>query len=254
MFETIARESKSGGTPPQWMSSHPDPGNRTAYINKEAAALTLAASADTSGFATIKPTFASLAPAKGMQELAKRGNAVAADGTGPVSVGTPGQPVPAPAAQYRNVSAGGIFQASVPTNWTQLASKQSVRYVPENGYGQINGQVAFTHGIEFGVARASSRNLQEATQAWLNAVAQGNPELRAAGQAQMTKISDRTAIAIPLSNPSPLGGREMIGVYTVFLADGNLFYYLTIVPEAESQAYGEVFQRIGQSLKLIDVR
>src|SRR5262245_29547556 len=37
MFETIERESKSsGGSGPQWMSSHPDPGNRTQYINKEA--------------------------------------------------------------------------------------------------------------------------------------------------------------------------------------------------------------------------
>ena len=41
MFETIERESKGGGSP-QWMSSHPNPGNRTAYINKEATALTVA--------------------------------------------------------------------------------------------------------------------------------------------------------------------------------------------------------------------
>src|SRR6187431_2458672 len=37
MFETIERESKSsGGSGPQWMSSHPNPGNRTVYITKEA--------------------------------------------------------------------------------------------------------------------------------------------------------------------------------------------------------------------------
>src|SRR4051794_32541148 len=34
MFETIERESRSGGgSGPQWMSSHPDPGNRSLYIN-----------------------------------------------------------------------------------------------------------------------------------------------------------------------------------------------------------------------------
>ncbi len=251
MFETIERESKGGGGSPQWMNSHPNPGNRTAYITKEASALVVAQPADTSGFASTKTTFASLAPPKTMQELSKRGNAVADSSASP---GTPGEPVPAPAAQYRNVSAGGIFQAAVPANWTQLASKQSVRYAPQNGYGQANGQVVFTHGIEFGVARASSRNLTDATQAWLNAVAQGNPELRAAGEQVPIRISNRSAIATPLVNPSPLGGRERIGVYTVFLADGNLFYYLTIVPEAESQAYDEVFQRIGRSLKLTDVR
>ena len=37
MFETIEREAKSsGGGGPQWLNSHPNPGNRTEYINKEA--------------------------------------------------------------------------------------------------------------------------------------------------------------------------------------------------------------------------
>ena len=47
MFETIESESKGGGDP-QWMSSHPNPGNRTAYITKEAEALTIAPAPDTS--------------------------------------------------------------------------------------------------------------------------------------------------------------------------------------------------------------
>src|SRR5262245_45771128 len=41
MFETIAKESGGSGGNPQWMSSHPDPGNRTVYINKEAEALAI---------------------------------------------------------------------------------------------------------------------------------------------------------------------------------------------------------------------
>src|SRR3982750_3302462 len=35
MFETIERETKSSGSP-EWLSSHPNPGNRTQYITKEA--------------------------------------------------------------------------------------------------------------------------------------------------------------------------------------------------------------------------
>src|SRR5688572_31137352 len=55
MFETIERETRSsGGSGPQWMSSHPDPGNRTQYITKEAELLTIAGAADSSGFAPIK--------------------------------------------------------------------------------------------------------------------------------------------------------------------------------------------------------
>src|SRR4029453_13524146 len=62
MFETIEREtSGSGGSGPQWMSSHPNPGNRTEYITKEASMLQVApASRDARGFPDIKTTFASL--------------------------------------------------------------------------------------------------------------------------------------------------------------------------------------------------
>jgi len=73
MFETIERESKSnGGSGPQWMSSHPNPGNRTQYINKEASALTVASAADDREFAPVKAAFASLPPAKSMRDLERR--------------------------------------------------------------------------------------------------------------------------------------------------------------------------------------
>ena len=68
------------------------------------------------------------------------------------------------------------------------------------------------------------------------------------------RISQRSAIGTPLVNPSPLGGQERIGVYTTFLADGSLFYYLTIVPENDVDAFREAFQRVGQSIRLTDVR
>ena len=72
MFETIqAQAQQGGGGPPGWLSDHPDPGNRTDYITKEAEALTIASAADMSGFAPIKASFASLPPAKSMGELAK---------------------------------------------------------------------------------------------------------------------------------------------------------------------------------------
>jgi beta-barrel assembly-enhancing protease len=51
MFETIEKESQSsgGGGTPQWMNSHPNPGNRTLYITKEAEMLKIGPAADASG-------------------------------------------------------------------------------------------------------------------------------------------------------------------------------------------------------------
>ena len=258
MFETIARETQGGGNP-QWMSSHPDPGNRTMYITREAEMLTVATVADASNFEPVKTAFASLSPAKSMADLAK-GNAAAAGGGGgagsepPPAVGTPGQPVPHPSGQFRDIKGGKVFEASVPSDWTALQGSSTIKIVPQNGYGPINGQTVFTHGVEFGVTKASSRDLREATKQWLQGVAQNNPELRLTGNPQDIRISQRSALALTLVNPSPLGGAERIGLYTAILADGSLFYYLTIAPEKDLPAFQDVFLRIGESIRLTEMR
>ncbi len=253
MFETIERETQStGASGPQWLSSHPNPGNRTQYINKEAELLTIPKAADTSGFTPIKTVVAALPPPKSMADLAKA-NRPEANGAR-AAVGTPGEPVPRPSTQYHDIKGGKVFQASVPADWTALASKSAIKVVPQNGYGELSGRAVFTYGVEFGVANSASRDLREATNAWLNAVAQSNPDLHVTGAQQATRISQRSALATPLINPSPLGGQERIVVYTTFLTDGTLFYYLTLVPENDAAAFEETFQRIGESIRLREAR
>jgi Zn-dependent protease with chaperone function len=253
-FETIEKEAQAsgqGGTP-QWLSSHPNPGNRSQYITKEAEQLTIGPAADTSRFQPIKTAFASLPPAKSMSELARAGTAAAS--AAPTSVGTPGQPVPRPSTQYKDITGGKVFQASVPAEWTSVPSTSALKVVPPNGYGQLNGQLVFLYGVEFGLAKANSRDLQDATRAWLNTVAQNNPELRLAGNPQAVRMSQRSAMAVPLVRPSPIGGQEFIGAYTTFLVDGTLFYYLTIVQEKDLAAFQDTFRRVGESIRLTDVR
>ena len=253
MFETIESESK-GGDNPQWLSSHPNPGNRTAYITKEAEALTIAPSPDTSQFQPIKARFASLPKAKTMAEVEKGTAGGTAGDETRHSVGTVGQPIPAPSSNFRDFSAGKVFQASAPDNWTPLPEKTSVKVVPQNGYGELNGQSVFTHGVEFGIAKASSRDLTEATRAFLQAVAQSNPDLKLAGQQQNVLMSGRSALAVPLTNSSPLGGQESIVLATTFLVDGNLFYFLSVAPERDAQSLQPTFRRIFQSIKLTDAK
>ena len=153
MFETIAGEAKSsGGGTPQWMSSHPDPGNRTQYITQEARSLTIATPADQSQFEPIKKAFASLPAAKTRpsSRAARRPRTQIRLSR----LARPVSPFPPPSSQYKSISGGKVFQASVPSNWTSLASNSSIKAVPENGYGQLNGQTAFTHGVEFGITKA----------------------------------------------------------------------------------------------------
>jgi Zn-dependent protease with chaperone function len=248
MFETIQKEGN--GAPPQWLSSHPNPGNRTQYIAEEAAQLQIAGRPDQSGFQSVKRRFASLPAAKSMADIARSGGE-GGRGEETIAVGRIGEPVPAPASQSRQVRGGQLFEAAVPQNWTAVPSNASVKYVPQNGYGEHQGQTVLTHGVELGVAPASSRDLREATGTLVSSFLQGNPGMRA-GETTAIRISGRPGLATPLAGRSAVGGEERVGLYTTLLGDGNLFYYVTVVPEREASRYRAAFDRVGQSIRLND--
>jgi beta-barrel assembly-enhancing protease len=252
MFETIQAQSKGSGGP-EWMSSHPNPGNRSTYIAQEASMLRIApAPSSAADFSAIKRELASLPPAKSMADLARNNGGGSTGDNAPASVGRVGEPVPPPSTAYRGVRGGELFQTAVPSNWQAVTSNSTVKFVPQNAYGELNGETVFTHGVELGVARAASRDLVESTDALLNALAQGNPNLRQVEQPRQTRLSQRTAIEHQLVNRTPNGGQERVGLITTFLSDGSLFYMLTIVPSAESSRYQPAFSRVASNLRLTD--
>jgi predicted Zn-dependent protease len=73
MFETIEREG--GGRAPQWLSDHPNPGNRVAYINAEAMALTVEHPLGPSdAFDRTQARLKTMSTAPTLAELARRNN------------------------------------------------------------------------------------------------------------------------------------------------------------------------------------
>jgi len=257
MFETISKQGQSSGAP-EWLSSHPNPGNRTQYISQEARSLQVAPNRDRGrDFQTTKQAFAGLPAARSMSELAKRGTADSGStsaGGGLATTGTPGQPVPPPSRRVRTERGGSIFQVSVPDNWRALSANNFVRYVPENAYGPMNGQNVLTHGIELGVARAETTDLQAATNSFVEALVRGEPTVRRTSESRGVTIAGRRGVATALINRSPLGGEERLDLVTAQLADGNLFYVLTVVPDRDEAAYADTFESILQSIRLNDRR
>jgi Zn-dependent protease with chaperone function len=251
VFENI--EKQGGGGAPQWMSDHPNPGNRSAYIAREAEMVRVTNTRnDSAELQRAKQALASLPRAKSMADVERSASRGEGGGEAPASVGRVGDPVPAPSSSYRTVRGGNLFQASVPSNWQAVSSNNNVKFVPQNGLGDYNGQSVFTHGVEVGVARATSRDLNEATEALLDAFSQGNPNLKETRQPQVTQLAQRRAIAHLLENRSATGGREYVGLYTTFLSDGNVFYYLTVAPDEDVNRFTPAFQRIGNSIRLND--
>jgi beta-barrel assembly-enhancing protease len=241
MFETIQKQG--GGSPPQWLSSHPNPGNRTEYITAEAAQLRIGPRPDDRGFLQAKSRLGSMPPARTMAELARAGGVGEAE-RAPASVGRIGEPVPVPSRNYRTERGGQLFQVQVPANWSAVPSNNSVKFVPQNGYGEYRGQATLTHGVELGVARASSRDLNQATQTLIEGFLRSNEGMQLASRQQ--------AVLTPLVGRSAVGGNERVDVYTTLLRDGNLFYYLSVVPERDTGAYGAAFDRVARSIRLND--
>ena len=256
VFENIEKQGSGGG--PQWMSDHPNPGNRSGYIAQEAATLHVAAvHHDPADLQRVKTLMARLAPPQSMAEVernAKRGGGGSDGGasTPPTTVGVIGRPVPMPSSSFRPVQGGQVFQASVPANWQSVSTNTSMKFVPENGYGQVNGKTVFTHGAEVGVLRAQARDLSAATDDMLDSLTSGNPDLRDLQPPREIQLSQRTAILHQLTNRSAVGGMERVNLVTTFLANGNLFYYVTIVPENEAGNYQDAFDRIASSIQLTD--
>jgi Zn-dependent protease with chaperone function len=252
VFENIEKEGGAGS--PQWMSDHPNPGNRSEYIAREASMLRIAnVRHDTAELQTVKRLMARLPPAQSMADVERNASkGGTAGGAESASAGQIGQPVPPPSPSFRSVRGGSLVQASVPSNWQALSSSGSIKFVPPNGYGQLNGRMVFTHGAEVGVVTPRSRNLSQATDQLLQSLAEGNPQLHDAAQPQQVRLSARTAIRHQLLNRSATGDQERVNLYTAFLRNGDLFYYVTVVPSDEAATYDPAFQRIAQSIKLMD--
>jgi beta-barrel assembly-enhancing protease len=71
MFRTI--QQQGGGAGPEWLSDHPDPGNRYAAINREAASLTINGQATTGpAFDSVRARLAQMPPAPSTAQIARR--------------------------------------------------------------------------------------------------------------------------------------------------------------------------------------
>jgi hypothetical protein len=121
-----------------------------------------------------------------------------------------------------------------------------------NAYGEYNGETTLTHGVELGVARASSRNLEDATQQLIEGFLRSNPDMRQTGREEQFRLSGRNAIVTPLEGRSAVGGAERVDVHTTLLANGDLFYVLTVAPDRDLASYGEAFDRVVRSVRLSD--
>jgi hypothetical protein len=247
MFRTIAKQGGSNG--PEWLSDHPNPGNRVDYISKEAESLRVENPVrNTQSFERVRAHLKSLPPAPTTEQATK--TASRGGNPSPRTGAPPSGRVSPPSGRYTDYNEGDVFRVSVPANWRELPGSSAVTFAPEGAFGDYNGQSVFTHGVELGISRNESHDLQTATDELIESLAQGNPQLSRPGGYRRATVSGRPALQTTLQNVSEATRRpEVIRLVTSQMRDGNLFYTIAVAPEDELRTYEPAFQRVISSIR-----
>jgi Zn-dependent protease with chaperone function len=246
MFQTIAQQNEGGRTP-EWISTHPDPGNRYNAINKEASMLRVSSNPIkiTQGFQRTQNFLRGLPRAQTMAEIEKSAQGQQG-GQSPTASGRYERNVPSPSSSLRNYNNSGL-SASVPNNWRDFPSQTEVWFAPDGGYGDQG----ITHGAIVGVRPGQGGNLQQEIDSYVQGLLQDNNYLQARSNYSSTMLNNRSGLTITLGGRSPVTGRnEIVTVYGSQTNNRGLFYVITVVPEDEANTYNYTFRNIIRSVRL----
>ena len=247
MFQTIARQGGSRG--PEWLSSHPDPGNRFQKINQEASYLRVSPNPIkvTRDFERVQARLRGMQPALTMAQIDQGyGNGQSGSGTNPMAGGRYTGNVAYPSSRTREFRSGSLSM-NIPSNWQEFTGQSEIMFAPEGAYGSQG----ITHGIMVGVYQSQSQNLRTATDAFVRNLLQSNSYLRQGSGLQNAYLASRQGFSYSLTGRSPITNRdEDVTVYTTQVSNGRLFYLITIAPDGESYRYQNAFRSILDSVQL----
>lgn len=232
-------EEAGAGRGPQFLSDHPNPGNRVQYVTEEIASYRNGNYAKTSrSFPTMRARAGGIQPtATTTPEITAANNASAAGG----------------AAAGEPVASGPGYEFLIPEQWTAVLGNDDVTstVLPEDGATRTRrGQTVIRRGILAGYF-ASEGNLRQATDRFIANLQQSNSRLVPdAAQRKNFHAGDSPAESNFLVGPSATvrGARENIWLVTTQRPQG-LFYMAMISPVDEYGGLYPSFQRSLSSLR-----
>jgi beta-barrel assembly-enhancing protease len=231
-FEKLEAETK-GKNPPQFLSDHPNPGNRIERVDEEIDKLGGVppnAKRDSAEFEAIKREVLSLPIVK----------------TPPVSAASA---APAPPSGNFVDYQGNAYALKVPENWKKYEDNGSVTFAPDGGISQKGG---LAYGMIVSVnqvqADTGEHALENATQALIQELSKTNPGLQVAREPARVQLNGQPGLSTYLSNDSPAGGQETDWLITVLRAQG-LVSFLCVTPKAAYPDYERTFTAVLDSVR-----
>lgn len=271
-FTKLQQKYGSGG--PQFLSDHPNPGNREAAIDNEIKPWPAKNYTSTTGeFSSAKKTATGI-KAYSAQEIdagAKQGvwaqqNKKTGSMPANLPASAPGQAgnTQQPGGQATNVSLKQVqpsgnftqlqqsnFTISYPDNWKTGGDQNSTIIAPQEGISQSG----ISYGTMISSQSGSSGSLDQATQQLIQSLQQDNPGMKTAGQASKIDVNGVEGRSIYLNGNSPIqqNGQalpERDWLVTVPNPRGGLTYLVFVSPERDFKQLHPTFQKMLNSFQM----
>ena len=233
----------------QFMSDHPNPGNRAEAVSAEVKTLMPRTYlADSSDFRQIKARVAGMKPLTSAEVAAaqKQGGAPNA---GPVA----GRDV-TPSANQK-VFAHNEYQISYPENWQVFGDQSSnVTIAPASGVSQ--NAVAYGVMIANYQPEEQGTSVDNATHELLASLKQSNPDMKQIGNAETIRVNGVSGKSVDLIGSSPIRDAqgkpiaERDWVVTIPRRDGTVLYLVFISPDKEFGAMRPAFEGMLRTLQV----
>lgn len=251
-FEKLEKQMGAGANSMinQFMSDHPNPGNRELAVSNEVKTLMPRTYlADSGDFREIKGRVAGMKPLTSAEVAAmqKQGGVPSAGGAAGADVTPSGN---------LKVFSHNKYQISYPENWQVFGDQSSnVTIAPRSGVSQ--------NAIAYGVMIAnyqpggSGVSLDTATHELLASLKQSNPDLKQIGQDENIRINGVAGKSVDLIGSSPIKDaqgkalQERDWVVTLSRRDGTLLYMVFISPDKDFGSMRPAFEGM---LRTVQVR
>ena len=242
-FEKLEAQAGRQGGVAQFLSDHPNPGNRVASVNDELRQLPRRSYREdqTGQFSHIKDVVHHL-PAPGQL----RG-----------SYGDDGHaPAPPSSRPSRTLSTyrGQSFSLSYPDNWQIYGDQQAntVTIAPREGLvSGSGGQTAVGYGLEvnYYFPQGNGGDLDRDTQALIRQLRQSNPGMRIGRDSRSIQVDGQPALLTTLYSNSPYRGEQEVDVLVTASRPDGLFYAIFIAPQSEFDQIQGTFEDILRSIR-----
>src|SRR5258708_24045481 len=266
-FEALA---KQGGSPPQFLSDHPNPGNRSAAIDKEIRNWPSEKYLGNSqSFVSTKKQAGGVKSysAQEISDGAKQGlgarqivqTGAALPGAKPTAnaSGSSGAVTDIPFDQVKPDNSftevhQSRFSVSYPSNWSAASGQNSVTIAPKAGVSQN----AIAYGVIVSTAQdPNAGSLDQVAKDLILNLQQSNPGMRQSGDVHPSEVNGILGRSVDLASNSPLqqDGKPLPEHDWLVVTpgpSGSYLYLICIAPEKDFGTLKPTYQRMLDSLRV----